>query len=264
MTQKTRFVNKRLNSVSWRESSHHAEQITQLSYALEGIGFVGGGAARWLVMGDAAPEPSDIDVFCLRGDTQVAVQNALKALGYRYWMVQGSAVAWTRGFVSLGDGADGRAQDADPAFFEHYTISDVPVRGDDLVVQLVEPRGSLPDGHEEQCRYGAPWEVIADFTFKCEQFAVYAQGATSPLRSVYTYEAMNDTRYKKIHFNKLVSPIYATWRISKYSRKGFKISLAESQALFSAWDALPIDLRGHMLAVDPFGGDVYRELGGLA
>lgn len=243
MTQKSRFVNKRINSTETREGSHWARQIAELAYAIEGAGYIAGGAARWYIMDTDAPSPSDIDVFCWREDAKPDVESAMRALGYRFWMPQGSAEAWTRYSYIV-----------EPDSVEHQIADD-----QDFTVQIVPPRGE----HNEQQRFGSPADVLGDFTFRTEQFAVYADGATRPLRQVFTYDAINDTKYKRIRFNKIVSPIYATWRISKYSRKGFRVSIGESQRLFAAWDALPLDTRGHMIAVDPFGGDVYRELGGI-
>lgn len=242
MTQKTRFVDKPLNSTTIRESEHQARQIAELAYALDGVAFIGGGAARWLTLGALAPRPSDIDVFCWRAENQRETQRRLESIGYRFVMIQGGAEAWTRNGEVHGSG------------------SSEPLPHQDLAVQIVTPRG----GASTQQRFGSPSDVLGDFTFICEQFAIYAAGPEQPLRQVSTREAQTDTKIKRIRFNKIASPIYATWRISKYSRKGFRISIAESQKLFAAWENLPVAMRGEMIAVDPFGGDVYRELGGIA
>lgn len=228
MTQDDRFQIRRVNDTDRFKGAPFA-QARELAYALEGEAFIAGGMARKIALGDEAPDPSDIDIFCLHKDGFPRVEKIVKALGYRYSGAQGSAEAWER-----------------DAFAE-------------ITVQLVPTVGI----HNEQHRFGSPTTVIGDFTFITEMFALWADGESSPLRVAYTNEAERDTKYKRIRFNRLVSPIYATWRIAKYARKGYHISLAETQKLFAAWDNLGGEQRNEMLGSDASGGDLYREIGGF-
>jgi hypothetical protein len=227
MTQATRFINQRLNSTT-RQERAPGRQIVEVAYAIQGHGFIAGGAARALIMPEA-PEPADIDIFCLSPEHCDPVREAVKAIGYAFEGEQGSAELYRAGF-------------------------------ENLPVQIVPASPTLSGPR----RYGTPVEVLGDFTFITEMFAVYAVGATSPLQQVYTQAAKTDTRLKRIRFNKLVSPIYATWRISKYSRKGYRISLRDVQTLFEAWQEMTTERQTAMLsasAEDP--ADLYRELGRL-
>lgn len=228
VTQNTRFINKRLNSTAERERPGMFRDAVQLAYALEGGAFIAGGMARAFVAGSDAPEPSDIDVFCVSVEAFAKVVNVVESLGYRCVGAQGSA----EGYEAPGK----------------------------LPVQIVPPVGV----HNSQRRFGAPWDVIADFTFITEQFAVYSDGAENPLRAIYSRDALTDTKLKRIRLNKVASPLYATWRIAKYARKGYRISIREVQKLFREWEAVEPERKASILDADtPNPGDLYREIGKL-
>ncbi len=124
----------------------HAEQIREVIVAFEGIGYVAGGAARYLLVPDA-PEPLDIDVFLYCSGFDV---DPLLRLGYE--PVEDSAHR-APFFVSPGEG--------------------------ELRVQVVRP------DHRARQAYGPPLEVLQSFTFTTEQAAVwYGAGGAAGLLSV--------------------------------------------------------------------------------
>jgi hypothetical protein len=204
-----------------------ALEIANIAEAVAGHGYVAGGAARWLVEGDTAPPPEDVDIFCLASGREREIAAILHSRGYRFRGRQGQATAYKR------PGA--------------------------LPVQVVPTTG----GNPAQRRVGTPVEVLTDFTFTTEQYAIYSRAQGDGLREVWTDNARDDTAARRLRFNFLLSPIYATWRIGKYSRKGYRIAMRDVQALFAAWSEIPDERREAMLDVDAAGGDFYREMGKL-
>lgn len=200
-----------------------AREILGVATALIGVGFVGGGAARYLYDPKNSPLPSDIDVFMLKEDGEQHVVSALAGIGYRGGTRQGSARAYTN-----------------------------PSKR--LPVQIVMPVAfdsaqAESESRVRMQRYGTPKRVLEGFTFYVEQFAAEFTGAF--FRLTWTDSARVDLQRKRLRLNRIASPLYATWRIAKYSRKGFKISLYELQKLFGIWDALPGDVREYTLSFWP-------------
>lgn len=121
------------------------EQIREIIKAYEGIGFVAGGAARFVLIPDA-PHPSDIDIWMYHS---LLDPNPLYELGYH----ELEEVTGTR------------------RFRRHDT---------DLPVQII-----LPHSLRSTKSWGTPLEVMLTFTFTTEQFAVmHGAGGASGLLSV--------------------------------------------------------------------------------
>ena len=124
----------------------HGLQIQEVVEAYVNVGFVAGGAARYLLV-PGAPEPQDIDVFLFRPTFDV---DPLIELGYDE------------------DGGVARA----PHFSQYLQ---------ELKVQVVRPD---PD-HPKRTSYGTPLEVLSSFTFHTEQAAVwFSAGGYAGLLSV--------------------------------------------------------------------------------
>lgn len=112
----------------------HGRQIQEVVEAYTGIGYVAGGAARYILL-PRAPEPLDIDVFLFSSQFDAS---PLKELGY-----------------DLAGGVE-RA----PAFSRDP---------DELRVQVVRP----DPGHPKRKGHGMALEVLSSFTFTTEQAAVW-------------------------------------------------------------------------------------------
>lgn len=212
-------------------------EILAVADAVKDIAFVGGGAARYLYSAKA-PVPSDIDLFLLDDNPPrfVAASVALAAAGYPERGRQGSAFVHTNLNARL-------------------PVQLVPPVAYDALQQRSEAR-------VEMKRYGSPRTVLEGFTFFVEQFALEA--TPGGYRLTWTDHARTDLQRQRLRLNRIANPIYATWRIAKYARKGFKISLVQLQELFRLWDGLPLEereLSTSFWADDT--NDFYRGLQGM-
>lgn len=183
---------------------------------------VAGGAARFAVLGAAAPTPGDIDVFLLDGTLPVAEKMTL--LGWQ--------VARTDVWQYHGEGTE---------------------------VQFVRREHSI--GHNMPGGLLPAWDsaesVIATFGFTCEMFALRAD-AEGNIVATLTQAAYDDTRTKTLIVNHVIDPIRLAYRANKYGLKGFSMSLPEMAKVFEFYSgALNSEQRTHLLAGDATGLDRY-------
>jgi len=165
-----------------------AGEIRQVARALEGLGFIAGGAARYVIH-DWPVDPSDIDVFLYEEDYPYEqYANELEAIGYTDTETPGKVV------------------------FENP--------GKKLRVQVVQPND------DRATAWGPPVTVISGFTFTTEQFALYYE--VGQALGYTTYLAMKDTDERIIRNNNYhTNPILSLFRMTKYSKKGYSVSMQE-------------------------------------
>lgn len=163
----------------------HGREIEDVIRAFEGVGYVAGGAARYLLVPEA-PEPKDIDVFLFGRHMDLS---PMEELGYE---PQGGSPR-APGFVRAND---------------------------ELSVQVVIPA----DDQIGMSNWGSPLRVLSQFTFKTEQAAVwYGAGGFAGLLSVMGKED-TENRVLNTN-NHRTSPILSLYRINKYGQKGYTISM---------------------------------------
>jgi hypothetical protein len=122
-----------------------APQVATLLDAVGDIAYVGGGAARQLVLPDAAPDAWDIDLFLYEGGSLMECKRRLLALGY-----------------------------TQESFTEHSSQFHPPVREGNLDVQIIE---FFQD--EWSLTSGEPEDVLSHFSFTTELFAVAIRNGTA-------------------------------------------------------------------------------------
>lgn len=180
----------------------HVEQIREVIVAFEDIGYVAGGAARYLLVPDA-PEPADIDVFLYQQTMNV---QPLIDLGYE-----------------LAGNPNSRAP-----FFTS------PGGDKELRVQVIRP-----DPNSTRRAFGTPLEVLKSFTFHTEQAAIWyeADGAVG-LISVAGRAATED---RVLTNNRISNPVLSLFRLNKYGRKGYSVSMMSLQEITDALRKLTPD-----------------------
>jgi hypothetical protein len=181
--------------------------------------FVAGGAARAVAMPDAAPPPGDIDVF-MRGDS---VQ-IYEAIGQRITAMGGTL---TRTLPNTDEWA-------------------LPMLGE-IPLQTVRPVRT-----EYHCTFGTPDEVIGNFSYTTEQFAVY-NTEVGP-EAAYTELAGMDTIDKYLRIAHVSSPVTMLARTTKYARWNYTIGSELFGVLLGVWDTRPVAWRRQALE----GRDLYE------
>ena len=140
-------------SFSGQGNQDITHQIREIIIAFEGIGYVAGGAARYLLVPEA-PEPADIDVFLYQDYMDTSPLDNLE-------YTSDNPEIRAPFFTSPGDG--------------------------ELRVQVVRP------DHGARKSFGTPLEVLQSFTFHTEQAAVwYGPGGAAGLISVAGQEATEE------------------------------------------------------------------------
>ncbi len=165
-------------------------QIVDIATTLEGIGYVAGGAARYLLV-PRAPEPSDIDVFLY---TTQMDHTPMDELGYIL---------------------------TEP---ERERSWDYERDEDELRVQVVRAsdQKSERDGHSS---YGPVLEVLSGFSFTTEQAAVYY--GTGGLSGMISTQCREHTEMKVLIPNRIDNPVTSVFRAVKYGKKGYHIPMNE-------------------------------------
>lgn len=163
---------------------------------------IAGGAARTLVMNGNAPDPSDVDVFLLEGVEPQTMMERLSASGFK---------------------------------LQHQRLGSAT---------FITPRPTLPvqlvwSADIEQV-WSDPAGLIASFGFTTEQFAVYYD-SEQRLTFMYYDEAVTATLRRELVVNNILDPVRLLWRINKYGRKGYTISLDEVQHIADYYAGLPTD-----------------------
>ncbi len=171
-------------------------QVREIVADLEGVGYVAGGAARFFLV-NHAPHPLDIDVFLYDDKHESAAYTALAALGY--------------------------IEDGGPARAPRFVHPDY-----ELPVQLV-----IPDDVDHRTSFGPPLQVLQGFTFYVEQAAIYAGG--DGIVGLVSESCRRDVLNKILHFNNLSNPLLATYRLNKYGRKGFAVTMEDILKLGQAF-----------------------------
>jgi len=165
--------------------SQWALQILEVAEEFEGVGYVAGGAARFLVV-EGAPEPADIDVFLYGGAFDY---EPLLRLGYEPSEL---GPPWA-------------------PFFERDE--------GELKVQVVRPDVS----DDKRVSHGTPLEVLSRFTFHTEQAAIwYGAGGAAGLLSVLGRES---TEERILSNNSISNALLSMYRLNKYGRKGYVVSM---------------------------------------
>ncbi len=164
---------------------YRAHQILEVVGAFEGIGYVAGGAARYMIIPDA-PVPADIDVFLYGG---VFDYEPLIRLGYEPDYAKGPSRA--------------------PFFVQEE---------EELRVQVVRP-----DAPGNRVSHGTPLAVLQSFTFHTEQAAIwYGAGGVAGLLSV---KGRASTEERVLTNNNISNAILSMYRLNKYGRKGYSAGM---------------------------------------
>jgi len=209
--------------------------IRSLLGALGEVGFLAGGAARKLVTG--MDEPNDLDIFLYgdnEGDANASLTRAveiMRDLGY---------VEKTRRLA--------------------ITFELPSVAGQLLPVQIV-----VPFRDAWQRTYGTPVEVLSQFAFTVQQFAV--ESIDGNLVATYSPMGIEDTHKRTLRVTSVGSPPFLIWSAMKYGGKGYRISIPEIGVVLENWADRPQEWRDAELKNAAFSGDAdgveaYRYTGG--
>ncbi|KKN77043.1 hypothetical protein LCGC14_0363820 [marine sediment metagenome] len=165
----------------------HLEHGRQIEAIVKAFEGIGfvAGGAARFALMPSAPNPSDIDIWMFNNHLDL---RPLFALGYHdYGEANG-----TRRF----------ARDED-----------------DLPVQII-----LPSSPRSTKSWGTPLEVLLTFTFTTEQFVLmYGAGGASGLLSTQGREDTENRVIRNNNFRK--NPILSLYRLHKYGRKGYTLSM---------------------------------------
>ena len=192
--------------------------------------FIAGGAARLAILGDDAPVVGDIDVFYKPfsiGQATV-LQDDREAL-YKIGYIDNYSKPTPNTLTLTKDG-------------ETYPV------------QLVLPTitGNI------KC-WGTPQEVITDFSFTTEMFAI--EKVKGKYLVHYTNAAYNATKTRTIIINKTSSGPLMMARVIKYIKKGYSIHPEEITKIFQHFAAMTPQEQQKVLSQT---GDIYSEwLGSL-
>lgn len=183
------------NAVSSEAVVVWAPQVADLLEALAGVGFVAGGAARQIIMRDDAPAAEDIDVFLYRREDFALCSAAVASMGYPVSGETPFAVTFS------------------PRRFAY-----------ELPVQVIKPFRD-----EWSLTYGTPEEVITQFSFTTEMFAI-AGG-----RAVVGASAREDTLARRLVLQNITNPLWVALRATKYTAKGYSVSATDMRRILDAW-----------------------------
>lgn len=178
--------------------SHVVAQSQEIIANIPGV-VIAGGAARYIAMGAAAPEPADIDVFVLADTDALMVENTLAGLGYHVYH---------------------RGSPHTTVFKKTDSYS--------LPVQVV-----LNDGNAGRVWVSAE-DVIATFGWTTEMFAVV--GDAVRVGFVIGPTAVDDTNARVLRVNHIIDPVRLAYRAVKYGRKGYNLAPSDMQSIFDAFD----------------------------
>lgn len=98
--------------------------------------------------------------------------------------------------------------------------------------QLIKPRET-----EHFKSFGAPEEVISRFDFSITQIAYDLENDT--FIALDEKELISDLKAKRLRIKHIVCPISMVYRVCKYAKKGFKLSMMETLKIFDSWDKRP-------------------------
>lgn len=182
-----------------------APQVADLAVALRQLAFVAGGAARQIVMRNDAPPAEDIDLFLYTDEDFRAACLEVENLGY--YRAAESAFSTTFGPRDL--------------------IHELPVQ----VIKPFRDTWSLT--------YGAPEDVITQFSFTTEMFAL-DRG-----RAVVGVSAQEDTLARRLVLQNITNPLWVALRATKYTAKGYSVSAADMRRILDAWMDRPQQRRAH-------------------
>lgn len=199
------------------------EQTAQVLNAIEDLGFIAGGWARWELLSDA-PEPSDIDVFCLHPSFAIAfqIQENLKRIGYQY---------------------------------QHYLHTADVYRHPNYghTVQVIRPNVGLELA-------GSPEEVLGRFDFTVNQFAL--TNSAQHGRMVYEGADSRDHHFlKRLVFVNISSPLSLLNRTIKYVQKGYELPPTEAAKLFLAYEKTDDHYRSHVTELSFMEPEVALQYG---
>lgn len=194
---------------------------TALAYHPEGTVIAGGFArAQWFLQEfmDApvgAPPAGDVDLFVLDGTPCNGVLRAVSAAG------------WQQTYAREGS-----------ATFVHRDYK-LP-----LSVIWAERPGQFGSWKTAE-------DLIESFSFRTEMFALW-ELAPGVLEFVYDIEAPVDTVNRVLHVNRIVDPVRLLWRMNKYGRKGYIVSVDEVQRVADNYHARAEELareaaQGHLV-----------------
>lgn len=167
--------------------------------------YIAGGAARYAILGDNAPQPTDIDIWLFAphqaGYVPPKLWKSMEKAGYQCSKV--SRVANTYSYDIWG--------------WRDTSIRKLPL-------QVVMKHCTTPPA------------LLQTFSFTTERFAIWKEG--KKIMTAYDDGAILDTKNKVIHIKDITNPVMSIARVVKYAHKGYSISLVEIQKILDAWAAM--------------------------
>lgn len=177
--------------------------IKKLVDALAPHGVIAGGAARDVYFG--TDEAEDIDVFCTDVYMVDNVEMKLRDMGFTINQATSNATTF--------------------------------VKRDHLPVQVIVPQVD----YIGRKRFGNYMQVIEQFDFTCNQFALLPRLETAVIEVATTESAISAVRERQLVsvFDK--DPVDHMKRLVKYKGKGYKVSSMQVLQQFRNWDQLDSD-----------------------
>lgn len=172
---------------------------------------IAGGYARNVIL-PGAPPPADIDVFLLDGMDMAGDRPLImNALGY-------TAAGYR----------DGTTEYDKPDAIKVQTIERSRVIGEPLPA------------------WRSAWDVIKTFGFTTEMFSLHMDAGS--VIATYTAEAEADTSARVLRVNHIIDPVRLVYRMNKYGRKGYTVTMDEVLKAFSHWSDLRPEIKDAVVA----------------
>lgn len=194
-------------------------------------GIICGGYARYCASQSVDPaSSSNIDIFVLHFDSFDCIANALVKLGLQ----------------EIGDTPSAktfRCTDKSNSLLSLFPD-----------VQLIKPRDS-----KSAITYGLPTDIVGSF-----DFTVATAFLKNESVAVVDKRFHRDEKAKKLVIKNIVCPVSTLYRIGKYIRKGYRISLFEYIKLLEYWVGMSNSKKSSLISMIDESSSLTEEEVGLA
>ena len=177
-------------------------------------GFIAGGAARWAVMGDSAPLPSDIDIFAKEHYPWNYIYDRLSTAFSGKRIMSANAYTWK---------VDGRM--------------------DIQLVSMVNRKRLV----------GAVETILDEFSLTTEQFAVYYQDKKFWACYSQQGLEDTANMIMRINRMTLDTVVATGERLFKYAGKGYKVADGEVEKIVKSWGKLTKEQRAEAVKYKEYG-----------
>lgn len=201
---------------------HIPKQGRDILQAINGHGFIAGGYARDIVLGERG-NAGDIDVFSWDNDLKYDDDPTGRLLNVPHSRVIDSLLSIGYKFIFESDNAIKLRYEGKPKY-PHQ-----------LCVHCIKP---ITNNHRDRAiqvrLYGSPEEVLSTFDFPIIKAAIW-QDEIDRYDSCYDDRFIEDNRTKTLHIDHINHPVPVGMRVIKYCKKGYRISGDEYMKLFTDW-----------------------------